>query len=226
MMRDDVGVVEHRYDTKENWTLANPVLARGELGVEIEYGFAKLKVGDGETHWNGLDYVSGGTSNVAAGVPNGSVVAFSGTFDQNNNPIDVKSNKPCTGWLLCDGTKGTPDLRGRFIVCASANRVSGSSGGEETHILTVNEMPVHGHTGTTNATGGHVHTIYRAGNGGGNWDGAGLAGSPRNDYAGYVNSNSSGNHSHILSVNSTGGNQAHNNMPPYYALAYIMKIQG
>lgn len=61
MIRDDSGVIEHRYDTKENWTEANPILARGELGVEIEFGVAKLKVGDGITCWQELDYAAGGS---------------------------------------------------------------------------------------------------------------------------------------------------------------------
>lgn len=58
MIRDDTGVIEHRYDTKENWRLANPVLARGEIGIEIERGIARIKVGDGENLWSNLEYVS------------------------------------------------------------------------------------------------------------------------------------------------------------------------
>ena len=35
---------------------------------------------------------------------------------------------------------------------------------------------------------------------------------------------SDGSHSHNITIGSTGANQAHENRPPYYALAYIMKL--
>lgn len=60
MIRDDSGVIEHRYDTKENWAAANPLLAKGELGIEASNGVVKIKVGDGIQHWNDLEYASAG----------------------------------------------------------------------------------------------------------------------------------------------------------------------
>ena len=68
MIRDDSGVIEHRYDTKENWTAANPVLARGELGIETELGVARLKVGDGTTHWNDLEYITDSKDSVGSDI--------------------------------------------------------------------------------------------------------------------------------------------------------------
>ncbi len=63
----------------------------------------------------------------------------------------------------------------------------------------------HTHTASTASAGAHTHTVYRAGNGGGNWDGVGLAGSPKNDYAGYPRSvQSDGAHTHTVTVNSAG----------------------
>ena len=38
------------------WTSANPMLAAGEPGFEIDTG--KLKIGNGSTYWNDLDYLS------------------------------------------------------------------------------------------------------------------------------------------------------------------------
>ena len=165
------------------------------------------------------------SDSLAATIPNGAVISFAGSFDDNNNPIDQITNDPYTGWFLCDGTKGTPDLRGRFIIASGRNIAIGDVGGEETHMLTINEMPVHSHSAISNVCGEHTHSIYRAGNGGGSWDGSGLAGSSKNSYAGYVNSGSSGGHSHTINITNSGSGLPHNNMPPYYALAYIMKIQ-
>lgn len=46
--------IQLRNDTASNWTSANPTLARGELGIEIDTN--KLKIGDGATDWNDLPY--------------------------------------------------------------------------------------------------------------------------------------------------------------------------
>jgi microcystin-dependent protein len=68
-----------------------------------------------------------------------------------------------SGWALCDGTNGTPDLRGRFVLSQGqgsglTNRLINQVGGAETHTLTVQEMPSHTHTGTTASNGSHDHT--------------------------------------------------------------------
>ena len=46
-----------RHDTAANWAAENPVLAEGEPGFETDTG--KLKMGDGATAWNSLDFISG-----------------------------------------------------------------------------------------------------------------------------------------------------------------------
>jgi len=121
------------------------------------------------------------------------------------------------GWNLCNGTNKTPDLRGRFIVGVQGQAVAGLTsfeigdfGGEEFHQLTVEEMPP------------HTHLLNRGG-------GA--------DYQNNISSGNDYNGSH--QSGSTGGDPdskestdkptpltafPHNNMPPFYALAYIMKV--
>ena len=47
----------NRYDTKENWTTANPVLNKGEIVIETNAGKARLKCGDGVNHYNDLEYI-------------------------------------------------------------------------------------------------------------------------------------------------------------------------
>lgn len=61
-----------------------------------------------------------------------------------------------SGWLLCNGENGTPDLRNRFIVGAGDEYEVGATGGEKTHTLTTEEMPSHTHTFTGKA---HTHTF-------------------------------------------------------------------
>jgi microcystin-dependent protein len=114
------------------------------------------------------------------------------------------------GWLLCNGQNGTPDLRSRFVVgAATAGSLldtgltvkefspTGTKGGVETVTLSIAQMPAHTHS-------------YRA-------DGSALVGSSH-EYE-----RNSGSHQEGGVTGSTGGSQPHDNMPPYYALAYIMK---
>lgn len=83
-----------RRDTAENWTARNPVLADGEIGFErdVPTTYVKMKVGDGSTPWNDLDYFASGTAGggswiVGSGVPddglgdNGSLYLDSVTGD-------------------------------------------------------------------------------------------------------------------------------------------------
>jgi hypothetical protein len=108
------------------------------------------------------------------------------------------------GWKLCDGTNGPPDLRDRFVVGArqddsgiAKTNVSGSlaqTGGEAFHTLTIAEIPAHTHS----------VQIFPNPIGGGN--GSDLR---RGVYTG--------------ETGATGGGGAHNTLPPYFALAFIMK---
>jgi len=56
--------IKFRRDTAANWTAENPVLALGEPGFEQDTN--KLKIGDGETAWSGLDYASGGSDSLTS----------------------------------------------------------------------------------------------------------------------------------------------------------------
>lgn len=68
------------------------------------------------------------------------------------------------GWLLCDGTSGTPDLRDRFIVGAGSSYAVGATGGANTNTLSTAQLPSHTHSisgsGTTSGqSNGHTHTF-------------------------------------------------------------------
>jgi microcystin-dependent protein len=125
------------------------------------------------------------------------------------------------GWSLCDGTGSTPDLRDRFVVGAGNSYDVNATGGSKDAIAVS-----HTHTGSTNATGNHSHTIphhlVQAVGGTGDID-------RDNEYQQWKalsgqKTNTTGNHSHTVSINSAGSSGANANLPPYYALAYIMKV--
>lgn len=145
-----------------------------------------------------------------------------------------------TGFLLCDGTNGTPDLRSRFIVGAGSGYNPGDTGGADNVTLTTSQIPSHTHdfsaSGSTSTDGQHGHNLVYADNdsGGGTnlylageTNAAGLRTSGYTSYTATASVVQNGNHSHTVNVSgtttSTGGGASHENRPPYYALAYIMK---
>jgi len=149
-------------------------------------------------------------------VPSGLIAMWSGSVD----------NIP-SGWVLCDGSNGTPDLRDRFIVGAGGSYNVGDTGGANTVTLTTNQMPRHDHAAgalTTSTAGLHRHShiapeAFATASGPGTIEGiqvGAVAGPTSQD----------GEHKHTISgwTDYTGGGQAHENRPPYYALAYIMKL--
>jgi microcystin-dependent protein len=134
-----------------------------------------------------------------------------------------------SGWVLCDGNNSTPDLRNRFIIGANADdagvaktNVTGSAtqtGGSKdaivvshTHTATVTD-PGHTHTSTLN--------VWRGSNSGNT--GAAWGGGDRQDATNVIGTSNSRVTS-ITVANSTEGSSGTNqNLPPYYALAFIMK---
>jgi len=130
-----------------------------------------------------------------------------------------------------------PDVRGRVLggigdgLGSLTTRNLGDAIGEETHTLTVAEMPSHQHSGTTSTNGSHAHTINDPGhshtyvNNTNNQDtdnafstetaadNADLSATTGSSTTGIV-INANGDHTHTFVSNSTGGSQPHNNMQP------------
>jgi microcystin-dependent protein len=130
-----------------------------------------------------------------------------------------------SGWNLCDGTNGTPDLRNRFVVGAGDSYAVGATGGADSVTLTEAQMPAHTHTGSTNSAGDHNHTVSfldspqvnTVNKQGPDLHNIGDLGT------GTYTTTTAGAHTHTVTVGSTGGGGSHENRPPYYALAFIMK---
>ena len=131
---------------------------------------------------------------VSAVLPRGVIVMWSGS----------QASIP-SGWALCNGVNGTPDLRDRFIVGAGSSYAVGATGGADNVTLTVNQMPSHSHNyfGDDQLSVRANIAYYSSG-----YD---------------ADSEKSGNSAYFL-TSSTGGSQPHENRPPYYALCFIMKL--
>jgi len=119
-----------------------------------------------------------------------------------------------SGWYLCDGTNGTPDLRNRFIVGAGSTYSVGANGGSADAITVT-----HTHTATSVVTDpGHLHT----------YGSANTNSTPQGSVT--ISAPSTGNTSTattgitVATTNANAGTSGTNaNLPPYWALAYIQK---
>jgi len=178
-------------------------------------------------------------------VPKGAIMMWSGSL----------TNIP-SGWALCNGSNGTPDLRNKFIVGAGDDYIVGNNGGKEEITLEEKYLPPHSHTkgsmrivGSITSVDTNEHLTYSdlikttgafkvssevitsySGND------AGKGGAIDNFYfdTNYSNDAWTGNTSvyggEVVSTDSKTGIETRaaqklDIRPPYYALAYIMKIK-
>lgn len=134
----------------------------------------------------------------ATDLPRGVIVMWSGAL-----------NEIPPGWALCDGENGTPDLRNRFVMGVGAAEYMGTTGGSSSH---------------KHRVGNHTHQI----------DPPAMNLRPSFGYSGYRGSGARYRHYTLPERNlnlrpfQSGPANASadpvSNLPPYYKLAFIMKI--
>jgi microcystin-dependent protein len=145
----------------------------------------------------------------ATPIPTGGILLWSGSI----------GSIPA-GYVLCNGNNGTPDLRDRFIVGAGSTYAVDATGGSADSILPTH---THGATSTSTVTDpGHLHQNFVQ------FVGASSGGSravPETSGTAYnTSSASTGITVATTTTNANAGVSATNgNLPPYYALCYIMK---
>ena len=197
-LKEDKIVAADTANTADKLSIARTISLTGDaIGSALFDGSADIAISVDVTNADNADTVGGKTVEqlISAAMPVGSIILWSG----NTSTIP-------TNWKLCNGTNGTPDLRNRFVIGAGNSYGVGATGGEANHTLSVAEIPSHSH-----ASGGESnYNVMKNGNG----------------ELGYTHYQESWETvpMNSLSSSNTGGSQAHNNMPPYYALAYIQKI--
>jgi len=165
-----------------------------------------------------------------AGIPIGGIIIWSGSVGNIPN-----------GFALCDGTSGTPDLRDKFIVGAGGSYAVGATGGASTHTHTQGDTGLessHTHTqGNTGSESSHTHS-YSGTTGGASQTTSLASGSGAliasdthtHTFSGTTGAGSA--HSHTNPTTNAGSAHKHtnpttdasSNLPPYYALAYIMRV--
>lgn len=143
----------------------------------------------------GKMYATGIDPSSLSPIPVGVIVMWSGSI------VSIPA-----GWALCDGGGGRPDLRDRFIVGAGSTYSVGATGGLAQVTLGPANLPSHTHS---YVKPGYSLNVFPGG---------------------LVEENAGGPGYSLIQNDATaftgpaGGNVAHENRPPYFSLAYIIKI--
>jgi hypothetical protein len=207
------------------------------IGVNETSFSSKLKI-DGDLRASDLLV----ESSISTIIPQFGVVIWTGLI----------SNIP-SGFVLCDGSNGTPNLSDRFILGASSTKIKGDVGGTETITFSLNNIPPHSHTGVTSLNGSHNHSGFTNNNQNDgahthvqnlkppddkNWSGAmnqipsADSSSTRSSTYNVASTDSAHRHgisvepahTHTFTTSAVGTGAAFNIMPAYYVVAFIMKI--
>lgn len=215
---------------------------QGGDGVIVDIQSVEVPGGDPNDPADNVDRFVVSVDPVYSGfVPVGGIIMWSGSIAQINS---------LNNWKLCDGNNGTPDLRNKFVIGSSIDdggvsktQVEGPStriGGTKDAII-----PTHNHTADVATSGRHTHTFelsndegsFNADGGQGGFvtdtgsdrrDGTlGPASSGKGNQIGGAHlgdTDGEGRHTHAVTINYRGEDATNKNLPPYYALAYIMRI--
>ena len=157
--------------------------------------------------YDNLYGIIGATPPAATPIPAGGIFLWSGSI----------GSIPA-GYVLCNGSNGTPDLRDRFVVGAGSTYSVDATGGSANAIVVS-----HTHTATSTVTDpGHLHGAFLTELSVGVASGTLRTGKNATTDNTYIDLNTTGI-TVATTVASTGTSGTNANLPPYYALCYIMK---
>lgn len=149
-------------------------------------------------------------------VPSGGIIMWSGSI----------ASIP-TGWVLCNGSNGTPDLRNKFIVGAgNTYAVAATGGSADAVVVTHRHALSSAATNSVNLDHTHAYTVDNptgAGSPSSTDTTPGEAANQISGTTGAMSTNATHSHSLTGTTDDAGEAGTNKNLPPYYALAFIMK---
>ncbi len=204
--------------TAGSWKVGGTAITSNAADLNILSGAAAAGVTSTE-----FGYLDGVTSAIQTQItsslfPAGGIILWSGST------ASIPS-----GWVLCNGSNSTPDLRDRFVVGAGSSYGVNATGGASSVTLSTSQIPAHNHSASSSSSttihdSGHSHSIsaLRPSESGNTIStssgGTAVTASTNSATTGITASTSTS-----TSISNKGGGGSHENRPPYYALAYIMK---
>lgn len=208
--------------TLSNKTLSSPTLTGTPTAPTAIAGTNTTQVATTEFVTTAVNSATSATGNI----PIGGIIIWSGS-----------TGSIPSGWALCNGSSSTPDLRDRFIVGAGSSYSVGGTGGSANAIVVSHTHSFSATTGSTSTAHTHDTNVLRYSDGTGTDASAANASSvsgkifaagATSTYNTVATDGMSANSSHTHSVSGTTGSAGSSgsdaNLPPYYALAYIMRI--
>lgn len=211
----------------------------GTLVGSIDVAAGSVNFAPNQIPQNAVQFLSGITLQDL--VPAGAIIMWSGSL------IEIPA-----GWALCDGTNGTPDMRDKFAVGAGLAFAVGAVGGSATHDhndATLSQQPAHSHTITVGQTAltvgqmpAHQHRAIQVNS---NGVPLGVFGTEEPEVTDGRRVDTENGAVAITLTESIGGGETHghsgassseaahthtitssakNHLPPYYAIAFIMKL--
>ena len=141
--------IQLRRDTSSNWSSVNPILAQGELGIEINTG--KFKLGDGTTAWNSLSYFGVATSttiSTTSPLTGGGDLSANRTLSIPQSNASINGYLSSTDWVTFNGKADSLGFTPEDVANKSTNTSLGTS---NTLYPTENAVKTYADTKLTNS---------------------------------------------------------------------------
>ena len=189
---DVIGISTFSNTKDSTSTTTGSVVVSGGVGIAktVNIGGDLNVVGD-------LTVSSPSTINGYGTIPIGGIIMWSGSI------VSIP-----TGWSLCNGSNGTPDLRDKFVVGAGSGYSVAATGGSADAVVV-------SHTHIINDPG-HTHPYDTQNSGGGGGGMQLISQSPANRSTGISTTG--------ITIDSSGESGTNKNLPPYFAIAFIMRV--
>lgn len=192
----------------ENWEQTNGVSVEDTVAAMESMFYDYLD----ESAWCMIGAIIPITGTTA---PNGTLLCDASTYNRVDYPRLYEAINPL--YHLDADTFYTPDLRGRFLKMTGSdggttNQPIADIGGSETVTLDVSQMPSHSHTNSPHAHGYSQPTFGVDIESVGIPDPTGVGNPPVPQTTSFES----------ISIDATGGDQAHDNMPPYYVANFVI----